>query len=240
RREDSSASLGASMRRDRPINRSCKQRTARWRQIKARNCLWPGGAHMEAILKQLEMQLFDPHPTVRIPCYKTCHLGGAFFARTPPFLSGGLNEQACDLGRGIGSACARLRHAFPEWRGSRVAPRLGVGLCRASLRLVRLPLLPALLSALCLLRLSLRLLSLLARALLARLVLGTRAAEAPNRFKKGHSRAREWPLALFQLNFQEINNRTNQLRYDIGTDRAQIAFRSHTWPLLNSMPATSA
>ena len=59
--------------------------------------------------------------------------------------------------------------------------RLGMGsrcerLCRAPLRLVRLS---ALLPSLCLLlRLSLRLLSLLARTLLARLVLGTRAAEA--------------------------------------------------------------
>ena len=72
-------------------------------------------------------------------------------------------------------------HAFPQLGGSRLAPRLGMGsrcerLCRPPLRLVRLS---ALLPSLCLLlRLSLRLLSLLARTLLARLVLGTRAAEA--------------------------------------------------------------
>src|SRR5262245_26837338 len=150
------------------------------------------------------MQLFDSHSIVRIPCYVRIDCGNVppwqrVFSLNADLSLGGLNEQACDLGRGIGSACARLRHLVPECRGSRVAPRLGLGppcLCRASLRLVRLPLLQALLSAICLLRLSLRLLSLLARALLARLVLGTRAAEAPNRFKKGYSRAREWPFTF--------------------------------------------
>jgi len=41
----------------------------------------------------------------------------------------------------------------------------------------------------------------LAWALLARLVLGTRTAEAPDRFKKGHSRAREWPFGFSAQGF---------------------------------------
>jgi hypothetical protein len=46
----------------------------------------------------------------------------------------------------------------------------------------------------------------LARALLARLVLGTRAAAAPNRFKKGYSRAREWPCGFVSRAFR-VNGR---------------------------------
>src|SRR5262245_38775666 len=99
-----------------------------------------------------------------------------------------LNEQACDFGRSSGSACARLCHAFTQLGRSRLAP-LGLGMgsrcerpCRAPLRLVRLS---ALLPSLCLLlRLSLRLLPLLARTLLARLVLGTRASKAPQQLQR--------------------------------------------------------
>jgi len=47
----------------------------------------------------------------------------------------------------------------------------------------------------------------LARALLARLVLGTRAAEAPNRFKKGHSWAREWPFGFSTPGPFRVNGR---------------------------------
>src|SRR5262245_52415103 len=102
-----------------------------------------------------------------------------------------LNEQACDFGRSSGSACARLCHAFTQLGRSRLAP-LGLGMGSRCERpwLVRLS---ALLPSLCLLlRLSLRLLPLLARTLLARLVLGTRASKAPQQLQRAIPR--EWIL----------------------------------------------
>src|SRR5262249_18183509 len=79
--------------------------------------------------------------------------------------------------------------------------------CRAPLRLVRLS---ALLPSLCLLlRLSLRLLSLLARTLLARLVLGTRASKAPQQLQRATPELGNGPLAFLAPRFSaewQMNN----------------------------------
>src|SRR4030042_5757031 len=100
-----------------------------------------------------------------------------------------MNEQACNFCGGSGSPGACLCHPFPELRGRRMASRRPLGarrecLCRTALGLVR-PALSLLGAPRLRLRLPLRLLSLLARALLARLVLSTRA---PPKLSKDHSR----------------------------------------------------
>src|SRR3990172_9408902 len=108
-----------------------------------------------------------------------------------------MNEQACDFCGGSGSPGACLCHPFPEFRGSRMASRRLLGarrerLCRTALGLVRPAL--SLLGALRL-RLPVRLLSLLAGALLARLVLGSRAAKAPTRLQRA-TPERAWPFGF--------------------------------------------
>ncbi len=79
--------------------------------------------------------------------------------------------------------------------------------CRAPLRLVRLS---ALLPSLCLLlRLSLRLLPLLARTLLARLVLGTRASKAPQQLQRAIPELGSGPSAFLAPRFSaewQMNN----------------------------------
>src|SRR3990172_7665293 len=108
-----------------------------------------------------------------------------------------MNEQACNFCGGAGSPRARLCPPFPKFRGSRMASRrpLGAGrerLCRTALGLVR-PALSLLATLRVRLWLPLRLLSLLAWALLARLVLSTSASKALQRAAP----ERVWPFGFW-------------------------------------------